>query len=133
MAALRITVSLPDKTVIIEDASGTILRQYPAYVGSAEYPTPPGEFEVIENIVPDHSESKLGGHWIGFHTHPDKTPGTVAYIGFHGWVYDEDDDEEEKLNPGWKTSTRGCIQLGNRDIADMAALVKPGDRVRVIT
>ena len=83
--------------------------------------------------VPDPSESKFGGHWIGFHTHPDKTPGTTACIGFHGWVYDEDDDEEEKLNPGWKTSTRGCVQLDNRDIADMAALVREGDQVRVIT
>jgi lipoprotein-anchoring transpeptidase ErfK/SrfK len=125
-------VSLPDKTVVVEDAAGTILRQYAAFVGSPDYPTPAGEFRVIENIVPDPSESKFGGRWIGFHTCPDSAPGTVAYIGFHGWVYDETDDEEEQLHPGWKTSTRGCVQLDNRDIADLAELVKPGDRVTVV-
>jgi lipoprotein-anchoring transpeptidase ErfK/SrfK len=131
-AQVKVTVSLPDKKVIVQDASGKVLRQFPAIIGAPGTPTPVGQFKIIEDEKLEPSEWYYGGHYIAFNRHLDKDKKTIDSEGFHGWTYGKDDDEEEKVNPGWKTTTHGCVQLSNRDIADFAALVRAGDSVTIV-
>lgn len=130
----RVVVSIPDKIVTVYNNNGDILKQYQAYIGTSHSPTPRGQFRIMENIKPDKSEWYYGGHWLGFakgYTKDDPN-GNEPYAGFHGWVYDHDDDIEEQTNPGWKTSTHGCIQLNNKDLAEFSGILGAGDPVSII-
>jgi len=129
----KAVVSIADKKVIIYNSKGEVVKEFPAYVGKASTPTPRGQFRIMENIVPPKSEWYYGGHWLGFATNYTKDPsGKVPYAGFHGWQYDKEDDEMEKQEPGWKTSTGGCVQLSNPDVAILASLLGAGDEVSIV-
>lgn len=128
----KVVVSLPDKKVIVYDPWGKILREYGVYVGTKKDPTPRGQFRIMENIRPVKSESYYGPRWIGFaHGYDEKNePG--GYAGFHGWVYSPDDDAAEREEPGWKTTTHGCVQMANKDVEDFGKLVGAGDVVTIV-
>ncbi len=131
----RVVVSIPDKKVVVYGKDGSEVMETSVYIGTASSPTPRGQFRIMENIVPDKSEWYYGGHWMGFakdYDQSSKKGGVVSYAGFHGWVYTKDDDEIEKEEPGWKTTTHGCVQLSNKEMARMASLLGPGDPVMVI-
>jgi lipoprotein-anchoring transpeptidase ErfK/SrfK len=133
MTGRKVVVSLPDKKVVVYDKNGNILREYSAYIGRASTPTPRGQFRIMENIKPAESEWYYGGHWLGFARDYQKYKGEPPpYAGFHGWVYDKQDEQMERVDPGWKTSTGGCIQLSNKDVADLASLLGAGDPVTVL-
>jgi len=127
----RVVVSIPDKKVVVYGPNGSIIKEYPVYIGSAKSPTPRGQFRIMENIKPDPREWFYGPRWLGFARNYDR-PGSGSYAGFHGWVYDKDDDLEEAAHPGWKTSTHGCIQMRNPDVADFSQMVGVGDPVTIV-
>lgn len=128
----KVVVSLPDKKVVVYDKDGKVMREYPAYIGRASTPTPKGQFRIMENIKPAESEWYYGGHWLGFARGYKQEEKEIPYAGFHGWVYDREDERMEREEPGWKTSTGGCIQLSNKDVADLASLVGAGDSVAIL-
>jgi lipoprotein-anchoring transpeptidase ErfK/SrfK len=128
----RVVVSIPDKKVVVYNPSGEVVREYSVYVGTAKNPTPRGQFRIMENIVPNDREWYYGGHWLGFAKGYKPEPGGTPYAGFHGWVYDKDDDAIEREQPGWKTTTHGCVQMNNRDVAEFSRMVGPGDSVSII-
>jgi lipoprotein-anchoring transpeptidase ErfK/SrfK len=143
-AQVHVTVNVATKTVTVQDAAGKTLQTFPAFVGRPGYPTPTGRFKIMEDrkLTPD--EWYYGGHFLPFYeVKGDQNPyvsdkvraedkGALASYGFHGWQYDKDDDETEKIEPGWKTSTHGCVQLSVKDIAAFSKLVRPGDAVTII-
>ena len=133
-----ITVSIPDRIMTIQDESGAVVRVYSVYVGSERYPTLPGEFSIIDDREIADSDPTYNGLFLPFHEYPD--PGAdpsleveqIAVAGFHGWKYGPEDDAEERQNPGWKTSTEGCVQLTNEDMLEFVSIVAPGDPVFVV-
>jgi len=126
----RVVVSLADKRVVVYGADGVMKATYPVMLGMASDPTPEGQFRIMENITPGPSEWYYGGHWLGF---AENVPNPHAsYMGFHGWQYTKDDDEEEKKNPGWKTTTHGCVQLDSKDMPGFAKLLGAGDQVTIV-
>lgn len=125
----KVVVSIPDKRVVVYDQSGNEVRSYPVYVGTSKDPTPRGQFRIMESVKPDLEEWYYGPRWLGFAKGYSKSPG---YAGFHGWVYTKSDDELEAASPGWKTSTHGCIQMSNVDVAEFSTLVGVGDPVSII-
>jgi lipoprotein-anchoring transpeptidase ErfK/SrfK len=125
-----VLVILHDRKMLVYRSDGKILRQYAVYIGTKSHPTPTGQFRVMENVKPENDEWYLGPRWIGFAMGYDRAQ--ELYAGFHGWVYTRNDDENEKTDPGWKTSTDGCVQLTNSDLQDFAALVGVGDRVTIV-
>lgn len=130
----KVTVSIPDKRVIVQDASGKVVRTYSAFLGKPSDPTPEGQFRIIGDDKPNPkgSEWYYGGHFLPFKQQPDPKTGAISDFGFHGWKYTKEDDDYEKDEPGWKTNTHGCVQLSNEDIADFAKLVVAGDPVTII-
>jgi lipoprotein-anchoring transpeptidase ErfK/SrfK len=119
-------VSLTDKKVVVQDPKGETIKEYPIYIGTSASPTPRGEFRIMENVSPGPDEWYYDHHWLGFQRSEGR------YTGFHGWVYTPDDDEVEKEEPGWKTSTHGCIQMRNPDVAEFSKLVGVGDLVTIL-
>ena len=131
----RVVVSIPDKKVVVYGPQGDVIKEYSAYVGTPKNPTPRGQFRIMENIKPAESEWYYGGHWLGFAEGFNKgeTPGHGgSYAGFHGWVYDKEDEDQERVEPGWKTSTHGCIQMRNPDVAELSGLIGAGDPVSIL-
>ena len=126
----NVVVSLADKRVVVYSKDKKILASYPIYIGTNKDPTPQGQFRIMENITPGPSEWYYGGKWLGFAANVPNP--NADYMGFHGWEYTKDDDEEEKVNPGWKTSTHGCVQLANKDIANFSKLLGAGDPVTIV-
>jgi lipoprotein-anchoring transpeptidase ErfK/SrfK len=126
----RVVVSLADKKALVFTSNGTLLREYSVYIGTKSEPTPTGQFRIMENVQPAQEEWYLGPRWIGFARGYDKAHS--LYAGFHGWVYTQDDDLVEKSDPGWKTSTEGCVQLTNKDLQEFARLVGVGDLVMIV-
>jgi lipoprotein-anchoring transpeptidase ErfK/SrfK len=126
----RVVVSLADKRVVVYGPDGIMRGTFPVFIGSAKDPTPEGQFRILENMTPGPSEWYYGGHWLGFAKNV-KNP-SADYMGFHGWTYTKDDDDEEKVNPGWKTQTHGCVQLDNKDIRKFAGMLGAGDPVTIV-
>jgi lipoprotein-anchoring transpeptidase ErfK/SrfK len=122
----RIVVSIPDKKLVVYSPKGQALREYPVYVGAPNTPTPRGEFRIMEKSLPYKKDGRtvwrFGPGWLGFAYAWDKNKPT-AYAGFHSWVYTKSDEEKENRQPGWKTSTAGCVQLAEKDLADFAKVV----------
>ena len=131
----RIEVSLPDKTLAVYNSKGDMIREYPVYIGTKEAPTPRGHFRIMENLkqsegTMDPKEWYYGPGWAGFtKDNPQQEPN--SYAGVHGWVYTKADDEAEKDEPGWKTTTHGCVQMKNTHMADLQKLIGPGDPVDI--
>lgn len=118
----RIVISIPDrKLALIED--GLVVKTYEIAVGSAETPSPSGEFRVTHRI-PDPTwyapgkvigpgkENPLGTRWIGL-------SGERGF-GIHGT------NAPKSIG---KAASHGCIRMRNRDVEELFALVKSGDTV----
>jgi len=122
--ARRIVVSIPDrKLALLED--GQIVKVYDVAVGSPTSPSPTGEFQIVrrlENpgyyhpgvIVPPGKSNPLGTRWVGLN---------VKGLGIHG--------TNRPASVGGDAS-HGCIRLRNRDMEDLFARVRVGDRVSLI-
>lgn len=122
--ARRIVVSIPNrKLALLED--DRVVKVYDVAVGAPVSPSPDGEYQIaqrLENptyyhpgvVIGPGANNPLGPRWIGLN---------VPGFGIHG-----------TNRPGsiGKNASHGCIRLRNRDIEDLFARVKVGDRVSLI-
>jgi len=116
-------VDLADFTLTVH-AHGWYINHYRIGTG-ADQKTPLGEFVVqdkLENptwynpdggiVDPDDPENPLGEYWLGLGNH----------IGIHG--------TNEPATIG-KAASRGCIHLGDDDIAEVYSLLSTGSKVLI--
>lgn len=122
--ARRIVVSIPNrKLALLED--DRVVKVYDVAVGAPVSPSPDGEYQIaqrLENptyyhpgvVIGPGANNPLGPRWIGLN---------VPGFGIHGT------NRPESIG---KNASHGCIRLRNRDIEDLFARVKVGDRVSLI-
>lgn len=120
----RIVVSIPDrKLALIENGRATKL--YDVAVGAPVSPSPTGEFQIVQRlenptyykpgvVIGPGVGNPLGTRWMGLN---------VKGFGIHGT------DRPDSIG---HNASHGCIRLRNRDIEDLFARVKVGDRVSLI-
>jgi hypothetical protein len=120
----RIVVSIPDRKLALLE-NERVVKIYDVAVGAAVSPSPSGEYHVarrLENPAYYHSgavigpgaNNPLGPRWIGLN---------IPGFGIHGTNHP---------NSIGKSASHGCIRLRNRDIEDLFARVKVGDRVSFV-
>jgi L,D-transpeptidase catalytic domain len=120
----RIVVSIPDRKLALLE-NGQVVKIYDVAVGAAVSPSPDGEYQIaqrLENPTYYHpgvvtgpgADNPLGPRWIGLN---------VKGFGIHGT------NRPESIG---KSASHGCIRLRNRDIQDLFARVKVGDRISLI-
>lgn len=120
----RIVVSIPDrKLALIEN--GRVTKLYDVAVGAPVSPSPTGEFQIVQRlenptyykpgvVIGPGVGNPLGTRWMGLN---------VKGFGIHGT------DRPDSIG---HNASHGCIRLRNRDIEDLFARVKVGDRVSLI-
>jgi len=120
----RIVVSIPDrKLALIEN--NRVVKIYDVAVGAAVSPSPRGEFQItrrLENptyykpgvMIGPGAGNPLGTRWVGLN---------VKGFGIHG---------TNRPDSIGHNASHGCIRLRNRDIEELFARVKVGDRVFLI-
>lgn len=121
----EIVVSIPDRKLALVEA-GRVVRVYAVAVGAAETPTPAGEFRVVNRVVqptyyrpgvviPPGPANPLGTRWLGL---------DLKGYGIHGT------NEPDSVG---QAASAGCMRLRNADAEELFELVRPGDRVRILT
>jgi len=122
-AARRVVVSIPDRKLAVVE-SGRVIKIFSTAVGAPESPSPSGVFQIVTSIsdptwyskgkvVPPGPSNPLGPHWLGLN---------LKGYGIHG-----------TSNPDsiGHNASHGCIRLRNRDIRELAKMVKVGDQVEL--
>jgi hypothetical protein len=121
----RMVVSIPDrKLALLED--GRLVKVYPVAVGAEVSPSPSGEFQIVQRlenptyyrpgvVIGPGPDNPLGTRWMGL---------DLKGFGIHG--------TNQPTSVG-KNASHGCIRLRNRDIEDLFARVRVGDRVSLLT
>src|SRR5215469_2845436 len=110
------------KLAVLED--GQTIRVFPVAAGAAATPSPAGEFRIVNRlsdptyyrphmVIPPGPQNPIGSRWIGldrkgYGIHGTNDPGSVG-----------------------KAASHGCIRLLNRDMEELFAMVRVGDRVRI--
>ena len=129
--AVKVVVSKSDSVVMLVDAAGKVLAQYPATTGSEHDPLPLGEWKirgVARNPVFHYNPALF---WDANPTHdkatipagPNNPVGMVwidlskDHYGIHGTP------EPSKIS---KTQSHGCIRLTNWNAMSLAQAVSPG-------
>ena len=131
MKAARIVVDKSDLTIIVLDAVGKVLAQFPASTGSEHDPLPIGTWKIngVKKYPTFHYNPKL--FWDADPAHskakipsgPNNPVGAVwidlskDHYGIHGTP------EPSKVG---KTESHGCIRMTNWDALALAELVSPG-------
>lgn len=122
--ARRIVVSIPNRKLALL-GDDRVVKVYDVAVGAPVSPSPDGEYQIaqrLENptyyhpgvVIGPGANNPLGPRWIGLN---------VPGFGIHGT------HRPESIG---KNASHGCIRLRNRDIEDLFARVKVGDRVSLI-
>jgi lipoprotein-anchoring transpeptidase ErfK/SrfK len=129
----HIVVSERQGVLKVYDKANRLVAQFPATMGSAEFPLPIGEWTIKGNaynpdwkfnpkliagskpsdtvqIVPPGPNNPVGVVWMDL---------SKPHYGIHG--------TPEPQNIG-KTESNGCIRLTNWDAARLALMVKPGTK-----
>ncbi len=133
--AATIVVDKPAGDVRAYDQVGKLIGFYPATMGSQEKPAPSGVFKVIGVAWNPEYHYDPQFAWKGVKTKrkltvrqgPNNPVGlvwidlTAPSYGIHGTPDPEDIG---------KTQSHGCIRLTNWDVADLAAMTRPGTVVR---
>ncbi len=120
----RIVVSIPDRKLALLE-NGRLVKVYPVAVGTPESPSPSGEFQIVrrlENptyfhpgvVIAPGPANPIGTRWIGLN---------VKGFGIHG--------TNRPASVG-KNASHGCVRLRNRDMEDLFARVRVGDRVSLL-
>jgi len=120
----RIVVSIPDHKLALLEGE-RVVKIYNVAVGAPVSPSPNREFRIahrLENptyykpgvVIGPGKDNPLGPRWIGL---------DVKGFGIHGT------NRPESIG---KHASHGCIRLRNRDIEDLFARVRVGDRVSLI-
>lgn len=126
----QILVNLARFSLVLVDRQGRT-RTYPIAHGTAEYPTPTGEFWVMDmaedptwlppdspwareaEAIPPGPGNPLGTRWIGLNN---------GVVGIHG------------TPAAWTIGSRashGCMRMTVPDVEDLYRYVEPGMRVRI--
>lgn len=132
--AARVVVSNGSHTLMLQDAAGRLLAQYPASTGSEHDPLPIGDWKidgVARNPVYNYNpklfwDAKPGDAKTKIAAGPNNPVGVVwidlsiPHYGIHGTPV-----------PGLvgKTESHGCIRLTNWSAAEVAGLVHAGTDV----
>jgi lipoprotein-anchoring transpeptidase ErfK/SrfK len=120
----RIVVSIPDRKLALLE-NNHVVKIYDVAVGAAVRPSPRGEFQIarrLENptyykpgvVIGPGAGNPLGTRWVGLN---------VKGFGIHG---------TNRPDSIGHDASHGCIRLRNRDIEELFARVKVGDRVSLI-
>ncbi|MHB8913287.1 MAG: L,D-transpeptidase family protein, partial [Lysobacter sp.] len=114
----RVVVDKSDSVLLLEDAAGKVLAQFPVTTGSAEFPLPIGEWKVtavardpvwhydpkliagsrktdVKSEIPPGPNNPVGSTWIGI---------SKEHYGIHGTP------SPAKVG---KTESNGCIRMTN--------------------
>jgi len=122
--ARRIVVSIPDRKLALLE-NGRLVKVYTVAVGAPESPSPSGEFQIVrrlENptyfhpgvVIAPGPANPIGTRWIGLN---------VKGFGIHG---------TNRPSSVGKNASHGCVRLRNRDMEDLFARVRVGDRVSLL-
>lgn len=133
-----ISVDVKGQTVKLFNNEGRVIGFYPATVGSAQFPSPSGDLEVVRwaaNPTFTYS-SRLSyvklkkGEVVQIQPGPNNPVGTV-WIGLNKPGYGiHGTPEPAKIS---KRASHGCVRLTNWDARDLVKLVKKGIPVRFHT
>ena len=129
--AAKIVVDKSDRAVRAYDASGKLIAQFPASIGSEHDPLPIGEWKIngVGRLPPFHYNPKL--FWDAEATDMKATvpPGPNGPVGVT-WIDLSKDHygihgtpEPEMIG---RTQSHGCIRLTNWDAAKLAQMVRSG-------
>ena len=130
-SAAKIVVDKSDRTVRAYDASGRLIAQFPASIGSEHDPLPLGEWQIngVARLPPFHYNPELfwdaaaGDMKTKLPPGPNGPVGVVwidlskDHYGIHGTP------EPEMIG---RTQSHGCIRLTNWDAAKLAQMVRSG-------
>jgi hypothetical protein len=120
----RVVASLPDrKLALIEKEQ--VVKIYDVAVGAPDSPSPSGEFRIVERlesptyykpgvVIGPGAGNPLGTRWMGL---------GVKGLGIHG---------TNRPDSIGHDASHGCLRLRNRDVEDLFARLKVGDRVSLI-
>jgi lipoprotein-anchoring transpeptidase ErfK/SrfK len=119
----RIVISIPDRKLALV-VNGEVLKVYDIAVGTAQTPSPSGEFKIVHRIekptyyapgvvIRPGNKNPLGTRWIGL---------SRKGYGIHG--------TNEPLSIG-KAASHGCIRMKNADVEELFSLVRGGDVVQL--
>jgi len=118
-----LVVSIPDrKLALLED--GVVVKVYPVAVGADVSPSPEGDFQIInrlerpgyygkKKVIAPGPGNPLGTRWMGL----DKKS-----YGIHGT------NEEDSIG---RAASHGCIRMHRRDLEQLFAMVRVGDKVQI--
>ena len=132
--AARVIVSKDTRTLVLQDAAGSVLAQYPVSIGSEHDPLPIGDWKIdgVHRNPKFHYNPKLfwdakaGDKKATIPAGPNNPVGVVwidlskPHYGIHG--------TPEPSSVG-KTESHGCIRLTNWNAAEVAGLVQAGTEV----
>ena len=130
-SAAKVVVDKSDRNVRVFDASGKLLAQFPASIGSEHDPLPLGEWKIkgVAHLPPFHYNPELfwdaadGDKKTTLPPGPNGPVGVVwidlskDHYGIHG--------TPEPRTIG-RTESHGCIRLTNWDAAKLAQMVRSG-------
>jgi len=119
----QIIVSIPDRQLALLE-EGRVLKIYSVAVGAEASPSPEGEFTVmsrLENpayykpgtVIAAGKGNPLGTRWMGLNK---------KGYGIHG---------TNLPNSIGKAASHGCIRMRQRDLEELFALVRVGDKVQL--
>jgi lipoprotein-anchoring transpeptidase ErfK/SrfK len=116
----EVFISLADRQMTIKQGD-TVLASYPIGIGRAGYPTPIGEFHVIDMDDNPGGAPGISGRWLGFlHT---STKQGRAWLGIHGT------EETESIG---QPASHGCIRLRISDAIEAFSLLAIGDPIHIV-
>jgi len=118
-----VLVSIPDRQLaVISD--GELVAKFPVAVGTAESPSPTGEFRIVSRVtnptyyrpgtvIPSGKDNPVGTRWIGlsqkgYGIHGTNVPRSIGHAASHG-----------------------CIRLTNRDVERLFSMLRVGDVVQI--
>lgn len=94
--------------------NGQFVKSYPVSGGKPNTPSPVGTWKIINK---DTWGEGFGGAWLGFNVPWGK-------YGIHGTIY--------PWFIGKSNSSKGCIRMNNKDVADLYKLVPHGTTVNIV-
>ena len=123
--ARTVVVDIPERRLTLY-VNGAAVKTFPIAVGKPSTPTPVGHFRVVSVVAnpayynpavgqwgPGEAGNPVGTRWIGL---------SVKGYGIHGTV------APQSIG---RAASRGCIRLRNRDVEELSAQIKVGDRVEI--
>ena len=133
-----VVLNVPQRMLFFFDGND-LLEAFPVAVGRPSWPTPLGDFHVIDRQVdktwhvplsiqremcregrpvltevPPGPENPLGRHWLGLSRRGYGIHGTIAPTSIHHFI------------------THGCIRMHPDDVAVLFAALQVGDAVRIV-